>query len=188
MAETEITLRVTGAIGDVAAAAWDACANPVETKPDTTAQNKSESAYNPFISHDFLLSLEQSGSARQRTGWQPMHLLVENAGGELLGAAPCYAKSHSQGEYVFDHGWADAYERAGGDYYPKLQVSVPFTPVTGPRLLVSPQADRDTARAALVAGLRALREKIGASSIHLTFLPKADWEALGEDGLLQRID
>ena len=110
------------------------------------------------------------------------------ARGEVVAAAPCYAKSHSQGEYVFDHGWADAYERAGGRYYPKLQVSVPFTPVTGPRLLVSPQADRDTARAALVAGLRALREKIGASSIHLTFLPKADWDALGEDGLLQRVD
>ena len=122
MAATEITIRIAGAIGDVAAAAWDACANPVEMAPNTNARSKLGSSYNPFISHDFLSSLEESGSARQRTGWQPMHLLVENAGGELLGAAPCYAKSHSQGEYVFDHGWADAYERAGGNYYPKLQV------------------------------------------------------------------
>src|SRR5262249_43764074 len=109
-----ITLRVINAIGDVTPAAWDACANPAleaGAKPD----------YNPFISHDFLSSLELSGAVRNRAGWQPMHLLAE-AGGEVVGAVLCYAKSHSQGEYVFDHGWADAYERAGGNYYPKLQV------------------------------------------------------------------
>ena len=93
---------------------------------------------NPFVSHDFLCSLEQSRSVGARSGWQPRHLLAEDATGSLLGAAPCYVKSHSRGEYVFDHGWADAFERAGGDYYPKLQVAVPFTPVTGPRLLARP--------------------------------------------------
>ena len=98
----------------------------------------SSTPYNPFISHDFLHALEASGSATARTGWQPQHLLAETADGAVLGAVPCYLKSHSRGEYVFDRGWAEAYERAGGSYYPKLQVSVPFTPATGRRLLVRP--------------------------------------------------
>ena len=188
----EIQIRVADRLKAVAAAQWDAMANPPGARaPGPTAGNGAErpETHNPFASHAFLSALEDSGCVGGRSGWQPVHILVEAGGaGEVVAAAPCYVKGHSQGEYVFDHGWADAYERAGGRYYPKLQVSVPFTPVTGPRLLVSPQADRDTARAALVAGLRALREKIGASSIHLTFLPKADWDALGEDGLLQRVD
>ena len=182
----EIQVRVAESLKAVAAAQWDAMANP--PGPDAQAGDASGDTHNPFVSHAFLSALEDSGCVGGRSGWQPVHILVEAGAGEVVAAAPCYVKSHSQGEYVFDHGWADAYMRAGGRYYPKLQVSVPFTPVTGPRLLVSPQADRDTARAALVAGLRALREKIGASSIHLTFLPKADWDALGEDGLLQRVD
>ena len=95
--------------------------------------------YNPFLSFDFLRSLEESGCATARTGWRASHLRLEDAAGRLLGAVPCYLKSHSQGEYVFDHGWADAFERAGGRYYPKLQVSVPFTPATGPRLLDPPR-------------------------------------------------
>src|SRR6185312_10855622 len=90
---------------------------------------------NPFISHAFLLALEQASCVGGRTGWQPRHLLAEQADGTLVGCAPCYVKAHSQGEYVFDHGWAEAFERAGGQYYPKLQVAVPFTPVPGPRLL-----------------------------------------------------
>jgi len=182
----EIQVRVAESLKAVAAAQWDAMANP--PGPDAQAGDASGDTHNPFVSHAFLSALEDSGCVGGRSGWQPVHILVEAGAGEVVAAAPCYVKSHSQGEYVFDHGWADAYMRAGGRYYPKLQVSVPFTPVTGPRLLVSPQADRDTARAALVAGLRALREKIGASSIHLTFLPKADWDALGEAGLLQRVD
>ena len=97
--------------------------------------------YNPFLSYDFLTSLEESGCAVPRTGWQGQHLGWKTAKARLLGAVPCYPKSHSQGEYVFDHGWADAFERAGGSYYPKLQASVPFTPVTGPRLLVAEGAD-----------------------------------------------
>jgi len=181
----EVKVRIANGLQGAPAAQWDALADPAAADPAGPVGE----TFNPFVSHAFLSALEDSGCVGGRSGWQPVHILVEAGGaGEIVAAAPCYAKSHSQGEYVFDHGWADAYERAGGRYYPKLQVSVPFTPVTGPRLLVSPQADRDTARAALVAGLRALREKIGASSIHLTFLPKADWEALGEDGLLQRID
>ncbi len=109
--------------------------------------------HNPFISHDFLSSLEQSGSVGGRTGWQPQHLLAEDAEGALLGCAPCYVKSHSRGEYVFDHGWADAFERAGGDYYPKLQVAVPFTPVTGPRLLARPGPAAEAVRGGLADAL-----------------------------------
>src|SRR5262249_34655120 len=145
MTSTEITLRVVNAIGDVAATAWDACANPA-------CEAGARADYNPFISYDFLSSLELSGSVRNRAGWQPMHLLAET-GGELLGAVPCYAKSHSQGEYVFDHGWADAYERAGGSYYPKLQGSVPFTPATGRRPLVRPGAQPDDIRLPLAERL-----------------------------------
>jgi predicted N-acyltransferase len=186
MASTEITLRVAGAIGDVSAAAWDACANPTAKDLAAGASDKLDLAYNPFISHDFLLSLELSGSVRNRSGWQPMHLLVEGPGGELLGAAPCYAKSHSQGEYVFDHGWADAYERAGGNYYPKLQVSVPFTPATGRRLLVRPGPQADAVREALAGGLAEVCRRSSASSVHVTFLPEREWQLLGEHGYLRR--
>ena len=104
-----------------------------------------------------------------RTGWQGQHLRLEDADGTLLGAVPCYAKSHSQGEYVFDHGWADAFERAGGRYYPKLQASIPFTPVTGPRLLAAKAHEHDVTRAALAAGLKAVTERLGVSSAHVTF-------------------
>src|SRR3954453_24201487 len=178
MTSTEITLRVVNAIVDVTPAAWDACANPA---PATGANPE----YNPFISHDFLSALELSGSVRNRAGWQPMHLVAE-AGGELLGVAPCYAKSHSQGEYVFDHGWADAYERAGGNYYPKLQVSVPFTPASGRRLLVRPGPQADAVREALASGLAEVCRRSSASSVHVTFLPEAEWNLLGELGYLQR--
>lgn len=141
--------------------------------------------FNPFLTHAFLASLEESGSATARTGWAGAHILVEDAAGKLLACAPAYLKNHSQGEYVFDHGWADAYERAGGSYYPKLQVSVPFTPVTGRRLLLGEGAG-DVERAALLQGLRAVVQKAGASSIHITFPTRAEWDALGEAGLLRR--
>jgi predicted N-acyltransferase len=118
----------------------------------------------------------------------PRHLLLENAANELLGAVPCYLKSHSRGEYVFDRGWAEAYERAGGSYYPKLQVSVPFTPATGPRLLVRPDASAATARAALTAGLVELCGQLEASSVHVTFLTGEDRRVLEEQGFLQRTD
>ncbi|HVL71757.1 MAG TPA: GNAT family N-acetyltransferase [Beijerinckiaceae bacterium] len=175
--EAALTVRVAQGLSAIPAAAWDACAG---------CDGTSASAGNPFVSHAFLSALEDSGCVGGRSGWLPLHVIVEDAG-RLVAAAPCYLKSHSQGEYVFDHGWAEAYARAGGRYYPKLQVTVPFTPVAGPRLLVSP-AGGEPARAALIEGLRALRRQAGASSLHLTFLPKADWEALGAQGFLQRTD
>jgi predicted N-acyltransferase len=178
MSTPELRVRVIPAIGDVAPEAWDACANP-------TSQ---DCPYNPFISHAFLSSLEDSSSAIGKTGWQPQHLLAEEADGTILGAVPCYLKSHSRGEYVFDRGWAEAYERAGGDYYPKLQVSVPFTPATGRRLLVRPGPQAALVATGLASGLAELCRLRQASSAHVTFLPEAEWRLLGECGFLQRTD
>jgi hypothetical protein len=162
-------IRVLESLAEVPAAAWDACAG----------------ADNPFLSHAFLEALEASGSATAKTGWLPQHVLVEDADGRLLAAAPLYLKSHSQGEYVFDHGWAQAYERAGGSYYPKLQAAVPFTPVTGPRLLVCPDAPPDTADT-LTAALVEVARVHKVSSLHVTFPTREDWERLGAAGFLQR--
>src|SRR5437588_2038573 len=142
---SELQIRVISEIADVPAAAWDACANPLLDSQDYP--------YNPFVSHDFLSALEASGSATARTGWQPQHLVAETETGTVLGVVPAYLKSHSRGEYVFDAGWAEAYERAGGDYYPKVQVAVPFTPATGRRLLVAPGEGAQSIRAGLASGL-----------------------------------
>jgi uncharacterized protein len=179
---TGLRIRVLPAIGDIAAATWDACANPALNV------DSSITPYNPFISHDFLSSLEISGSAVARAGWQPQHLAVEDEGGAVLAVAPCYLKSHSRGEYVFDAGWAEAYERAGGDYYPKLQVSVPFTPATGRRLLAAPGARAGEAEAALVQGLVELCRLREASSAHVTFMPETEWHFLAARGFLKRTD
>ena len=130
--------------------------------------------------------MEVSGSASDRTGWAPFHVLVEDEGGRLAACAPCYLKSHSMGEYVFDYAWADAYERAGGRYYPKLQVSAPFTPAQGRRLLVAAGAGAQAARDKLIEGLEALREETGASSIHVTFPLKSECDALEAAGYLAR--
>jgi len=162
-------LRVVDRIAEIAPAQWDRCAGPDS----------------PFLSHAFLAALETSGSASARTGWLPQHLIAEDGEGRVLGAVPMYLKSHSYGEYVFDHGWADAYRRAGGSYYPKLQVAVPFTPVPGPRLLVAPDADaavRDT----LIAGMVEIADRRDVSSLHCTFLREPEWRRLGEAGFLQR--
>ena len=129
-----------------------------------------------------------SHSVGPRTGWQPRHLLAEDASGALLGCAPCYVKSHSRGEYVFDHGWAEAFERAGGDYYPKLQVAVPFTPVTGPRLLARPGPQAEAVRGGLAEALAQVTASSGLSSAHVTFLTEAEWQMLGDRGFLQRTD
>ncbi|MGC4025803.1 MAG: GNAT family N-acetyltransferase [Mesorhizobium sp.] len=153
-----------------------------------TSRGNSSDAYNPFISYDFLTALEESACAVSKTGWQGCHLRLEGADGKLLGAAPCYAKSHSQGEYVFDHGWADALERAGGTYYPKLQSSVPFTPVTGPRLLVRQGADSASVKEALASGLRSATNQLGVSSAHVTFAEENDITALKSVGFLERVD
>ena len=195
MSSPQLTLRTIRAIEEIDASQWDICANPQnpsgllpvhKSAAEPGAQLESAESHNPFLSHRFLLALERSRSAAARQGWGPTHLIVEDESGQLLACAPCYLKSHSMGEYVFDHAWADAYERAGGAYYPKLQVAVPFTPVTGPRLLVAEGARAAEARDMLIAGLQALRAQAGASSTHVTFPSKADWDFLGEAGWLKR--
>jgi predicted N-acyltransferase len=182
------TVQVAQSMTEIDAAQWDACANPeVDTQTPDPCDGETHEAerFNPFISHAFLSALETSKSIGPRTGWTSTHILVKDTGGRLAAAAPAYLKMHSMGEYVFDHGWADAYHRAGLHYYPKLQVAVPFTPVTGRRLLLAP-GHGETARLALLGGLRAWREKIEASSLHITFPTRSEWEALGACGFLQR--
>lgn len=137
---------------------------------------------NPFTSHRFLLALEESGSVGRGTGWQPLHVTLE-ADGQVVGAAPIYAKSHSQGEYIFDHAWAEAYQRAGGRYYPKLQAAVPFTPVTGARLLTRDPAMRQS----LLAGMTQVAERGGASGVHVTFCTEAEAQAGAGIGFLPRV-
>lgn len=186
MAATDLKISATSSLAGVGAERWDACANPVGVEP--AGESGQRERYNPFLSHAFLHALEASGCVGGRSGWKSAHVLVEDGEGRLLAAAPTYLKSNSQGEYVFDHGWADAYERAGGDYYPKVQVSVPFTPVTGRRLLVAPGPAADAAAEGLRDGLEGLRRGVDASSIHATFLTKPEWETLGAAGYLQRND
>ena len=172
-------VRIVARIAEVSAADWDACASGdlASTRPS-----------NPFISHAFLSALEESGSATRLTGWLPRHLLFGDGNGTLAACMPCYLKAHSQGEYVFDHGWAEAYERAGGRYYPKLQVSVPFTPVTGRRLLVRPGPDQAEREAILLQAGTTLAAELGVSSLHITFLTRAEWELAGRQGFLKRTD
>ncbi|NOR62860.1 MAG: GNAT family N-acetyltransferase [Rhodobacteraceae bacterium] len=136
----------------------------------------------PFTTHRFLKALEDSGSVGQGSGWEPRHMLA-HLGGKLVGAMPLYLKSHSQGEYIFDFNWADAYMRAGGDYYPKLQAAVPFTPATGPRLL----AQDDATRRALLQGATQIAEQNGLSSFHMTFCTEDEFRLGGEMGLMQRL-
>jgi len=193
MDSSEITLEAVPSVGEVPAEEWNACANPVPDPDslhglDTLAScPASKSYYNPFVSHAFFAAAEQSGSAIARTGWGARHLLAKIED-QIVGIVPCYLKSHSQGEYVFDRGWADAYERAGGRYYPKLQCSVPFTPATGPRLLIRNGADRAQIGNALAAGLVALCGVSKASSAHVTFAPESEWKFLAGHGFLQRTD
>jgi len=157
---------------------------PAPDEAPAPADNLQE-RYNPFIRHAFLKALETSKSVGSKTGWTVTHVIVEDQKGKLVAAAPAYLKVHSMGEFVFDYGWADAYHRGGLQYYPKLQIAVPFTPATGRRLLVLPSAG-EPAQHALITGLRTWREKIGASSIHITFTTKAEWDALGKEGFLKR--
>jgi predicted N-acyltransferase len=193
------SVYVAQSISEISAEEWDACANPempsgpgASTAPAAAGgDDVSESSrveierHNPFITHAFLNALETSKSVAPRHGWTSCHIIVRDAEGRLAAAAPTYGKTHSMGEFVFDYGWADAYHRAGLKYYPKLQVAVPFTPATGRRLLVGP-GHGEGALQALVAGLRTWREKIEASSIHITFPTRAEWERLGASGFLQR--
>ncbi len=168
-------VRVHRRISDIGREAWDACA-------------PNGPGYNPFVAYDFLQALEESGCAVERTGWGPQHLSVEDEAGETAAVMPLYLKSHSQGEYVFDWSWADAYERAGGQYYPKLQCASPFSPVTGPRLLSRPDVDRDEARAYLLGGALTLTDRLKASSLHATFMLEDEWAFAGEHGMLLRQD
>src|SRR6266403_1018238 len=217
MSAKEVVVRVIPAIGDIAAEGWDACANPspvpagapappqvpvtgsASSDPKSTHEHgrqvaraaqsfSSARGYNPFSSLAFLHALEVSGSVAARTGWQPQHLLAQTREGTVVGAVPCYLKSHSRGEYVFDHGWAEAYARAGGDYYPKLQVSVPFTPASGARLLVKSGTDCGALHGALAAGLVELCRLREASSVHVTFALPTEWDLLGDHGFLKRTD
>ncbi len=168
MSDGELIARIAGSVGDVDRAAWDAVAG----------------TDNPFMSHAFLSAMEDSGSVGPHTGWQPAPILLEDAGGTLLGALPAYAKAHSQGEYVFDHAWADAYRRAGGRYYPKLQIAAPFTPATGPRILVADQAYA-------LPLLRAAEQVVtgnGFSSAHATFIEPSRRSVFAEAGWLLRSD
>ena len=167
----QLTARVLDRIDEVAAADWDACAG----------------TENPFLRHAFLKALEDSNSVGRKTGWLPQHLAMTDDSGALVAAAPMYVKSHSQGEYVFDWGWAEAFERAGGRYYPKLQVAVPFTPVPGPRLLVRPAADSGAVREALVETLRSVVDQSRFSSLHITFCTEEETAPLREAGFLHRI-
>lgn len=171
--ETEVKLAPSIALID--AAQWDACANPDPAK------------YNPFVSHAFLKALEDSRAVGGRSGWLPRHLVLEDDKGEIAAAAPAYLKSNSQGEYVFDHGWADAYEQAGGRYYPKLQIAVPFTPVPGPRLLVRPGATSDADEQVMAAAAIEAARIGGISSVHITFLNEDVAARLRAQGFLTRI-
>lgn len=164
----EMVARVVEGVATLPRDEWDACAG----------------AANPFVSWDFLSALEESGSVGPDTGWQSLPLLIDGADGRIAAAAPVYAKSHSQGEYVFDHSWADAWQRAGGDYYPKLQIASPFSPVPGPRLLL-----RDAALApALIAGIETLVERNGLSSAHATFVEREQVPLFEAAGWLIRED
>lgn len=178
---SSIELEVVGSVADIPAAEWDACASGGDENPGAVPGN-------PFLAHAFFAALEQSKSATPRTGWAPRHVIAR-LDGQVTAIAPCYLKSHSRGEYVFDRGWAEAYEQAGGNYYPKLQVAVPFTPATGPRLLVPRNvANRDAMRRGLMQGLLALCEQQQASGVHVTFAPEDEVKLLGEQGFLVRTD
>ncbi len=161
-------------VAEIGREAWNACAASLNY------------ARNPFVAYDFLDCLEESGCAVERAGWGPQHLTVRDDRGEVAAVMPLYLKSHSQGEYIFDHAWADAYERAGGRYYPKLVAASPFSPVTGPRLLVRPDVDRDAGRGLLLDGALLLCDRSRIATVGVNFPTAEEWTFLGSRGLLQR--
>lgn len=171
-----MAIKTIRSIREISPETWNAIANP----PDRV--------FHPFLDHAFLGALELSKSAVPRTGWRTQHLVLENEQGKVLGLMPCYEKTHSQGEYVFDYSWAEAYRRAGGRYYPKIQVSIPFTPVTGPRLLVVSDPAQQHYRNQLLQGAVELCHSRNASSVHMTFLPENEWHTAGKMEFLQRTD
>ncbi len=171
--QQNIDVSVIGSLADIAASDWDSCACP------EAAHGR---AVDPFTTHRFLSALEESGSVGQGTGWEPRHLIAR-VDGDVVGVMPLYGKGHSQGEYVFDHAWADAYERAGGRYYPKLQAAVPFTPATGRRFLVR----KPGVQAALMQAAISLAERNQVSSVHVTFCTEAEATQGRKAGLLHRL-
>lgn len=168
----EITARIHQSLGDIPAAEWDACAGQT----------------NPFVSYAFLSALEDSESVHRRQGWGPVHLTVEDDNGQVVGCAPLYMKSHSRGEYIFDYGWADAYERAGGQYYPKLLCAVPFTPATGERLLARPGPNQNAVLNQLIAALKGAAEQLDIATVNVNFANDDQWRRLTEAGFLHRTD
>ena len=176
MDDTTFRLDIVSGLADVDPKEWNAVANPPGLRRD------------PFLSWEFLETLESSGAATPDTGWIPRHILIRDANGTLRGAMPTYGKTHSRGEFVFDHSWADAFERAGGAYYPKLLSAVPFTPVTGRRRLAAPGPDEARIKALLLSAAVSLAEQNKLSSLHINFIEEEESEALTENGLLCRTD
>ena len=173
------TLKATTGIDEIGQKDWDACANPI-------GQGEACPAHDPFVSYAFLNALETSDSANAQTGWAPYHLALEHDEQGVVGVVPMYLKNHSQGEYVFDYSWADAFERSGGRYYPKLQISVPFTPATGRRILTRVDTGDADLEQYLLGGMMQVAEKMEVSSVHVTFADKKQWDLMGESGFLQR--
>ncbi len=164
-----LSIGAAASLSSLSAEAWDRCAGTA----------------NPFVSYAFLSALEDSGAVCAETGWQPQHLLA-NVDGRIDGVMPLYLKNHSYGEYVFDWNWAEAYEQAGGRYYPKLQGGIPFSPVPGPRLLLADGAS-SALRQTLISAAESLCEELSASSVHVPFPDEKDWQVFGEAGWLQRL-
>ena len=168
-----LSVRGINSVSEIDQATWD-----------RLAFRDGARTYNPFVAYEFLRALEDSGSVGEETGWTPCHLQLETTAGEALALAPAYLKNHSYGEYVFDHAWAEAYMRAGGNYYPKLQIAAPFTPVPGPRFL----GMTDTDEIKLAIGATEFARHLGVSSVHATFLEAPQWSNLADVGYLQRMD
>ncbi|MCR6634842.1 GNAT family N-acetyltransferase [Devosia sp.] len=175
MSPKELSATIHPSTASIPAEQWNSLVPGTDGVPD-----------NPFLDHAFFLALEESGCANGRTGWQPQHILIKDEAGTAVGLLPLFLKTHSMGEYVFDHGWAQALERAGGHYYPKLQGSIPFTPVTAPKLLVP--SDSLEIRAALLSTAEELARQRNASSVHLTFLPGEDAATATASDWLSRVD
>ena len=169
--EVVATVTLTNSIKEISQSEWDLCAG----------------IDNPFLSYDFMSSLEDSGSVSPKTGWLPQHLLYRSPSKKLIGVVPLYLKGHSYGEYVFDWGWADAFERAGQKYFPKLLSAVPFTPVTCPKLLVCPGEDKEQVYSVLASGLVSTLTQLNVSSLHVNFSTEGDWNFLGKDKFLKRL-
>jgi len=169
--DTALSARIVENIADISADTW----------------GKLGGDDNPFVSHQFLHALEETGCATNEAGWLPQHIVVEESDGTIVAAAPMYLKSHSQGEYVFDHGWAHAWERAGGRYYPKMQVAAPFSPVSGPRLLAGHGPDSDDARLTLLRAMETVCRKLEVSSVHVTFCTKREHDLMGVADWIQRV-